>query len=81
MAVIDQTLEDRRKGMDVAAEIAATRPGIRLLLISGHLEGEVMASAPRAEFTLDYLQKPFSPQVLLDKIERMMGRNEGHWHA
>src|SRR5512133_1097263 len=48
LAIIDQTLEDR-KGSEVGAELTAIRPGTRTLLISGALEGEVTSGLANDE--------------------------------
>jgi len=74
LAIIDQTLGDG-KGIDVAAEIVALRPGIRVLLISGYFAaGEDFAGFP-------CLQKPFAPQVLFEKIQQLLTRCNHSWHA
>ena len=79
LAVIDQSLEEGRKGVDVAAELADIQPGIRLLLISGTLEEEVLGRLPRTDIALDFLQKPFTARMLLDKIRRMLAHYDRCW--
>ena len=79
LAVVDQTLEDRKPGIEVAAELATIHPGIRLLLISGHLEEEVRRGLPRTPIHVEFLQKPFAPVVLLDKIRHMLADYNKSW--
>ena len=71
LAIIDQTLEDR-KGSELGAELRAIRPGTRTLLISGALEDEVTSGLPNEEPTPSFLQKPFSCQVLIDKVRQVL---------
>jgi two-component system, cell cycle sensor histidine kinase and response regulator CckA len=65
LAIIDQTLDDG-KGIDVANEIIAMRPDVRVLLVSGYfLTGENIGGVP-------CLQKPFARQVLYEKIRQLL---------
>lgn len=73
LAIIDQNLEYGRKGADVAAEIATTQPGIRVLLISGMLEQDTLAVPFDADLTFSFLEKPFTHQVLIERIRQMLG--------
>jgi len=79
LAIIDHILENRRRGMDVAAEIAAIQPGIRLLLISGMLEEDALNGLSQANFRLEFLQKPFSTRTLLDRIRQMLAHYDCCW--
>ena len=71
LAIIDHTLEDRN-GADVAAEIARIRPGVRVLLISGKLEHDVLPSSVPCTTALSFLQKPFMTRALLDRIRTIL---------
>lgn len=73
LAIIDQTLEDR-KGSDVGAELIAIRPGTRILLISGAPRGEVSSDPANNAPIPSFLQKPFSRQELLDTIRDVLRR-------
>jgi two-component system cell cycle sensor histidine kinase/response regulator CckA len=79
LAVIDQTLEDHHKGMELAAEIAAVQPGVHVLLISGMPEQHVPAGLPRSKLTLEFLQKPFTHRTLLDRIQQMLSHYNRCW--
>jgi DNA-binding NtrC family response regulator len=63
-------------GLQVAASIAALRPGIGILLISGYTEIPVPSElriAARAEF----LAKPFTMEAMLSKIRSMLALGDG----
>jgi DNA-binding response OmpR family regulator len=70
LTIIDQTLDDQ-EGIDLAAEIAAIRPGIRLLLLSG-LPEENLARLSQCNLGLGFLQKPFTPRALFDRIRQIL---------
>src|SRR5215204_1893233 len=71
LAVIDQTLEDGN-GLDLARELSALQPGLRVLVTSGWLEETVMSRIQEAD-AMGFLQKPFKPEVLLNRIREMLG--------
>lgn len=72
LAIIDQTLDDGH-GTDVAVRLSAIKPDIRLLLISGGLERDVLARVPAGRRMPDFLQKPFDRRLLLDRIQEILG--------
>ncbi|HEY0996106.1 MAG TPA: hypothetical protein VGD77_08945, partial [Gemmatimonadaceae bacterium] len=50
-----------------AERITASRPGTRVLYMSGYTDDEVMRRGIVAEDTR-FLQKPFSPEVLVQAV-------------
>ena len=60
-------------GRELAARIAVSRPGIRVLYMSGYTEN-VITSGGMLEEGLAFLQKPFSPAVLIQKIREVLSR-------
>jgi PAS domain S-box-containing protein len=58
-------------GRELASRIMASRPGIRVLYMSGYTEN-VMTSGGMLEHGLAFLQKPFSPAVLVRKIREIL---------
>ena len=58
-------------GRQLAASILRTRPGIRVLYMSGYTEN-VITSGGLLEEGLAFLQKPFSPAVLAEKIREAL---------
>lgn len=58
-------------GRDLAEQVAAARPGIRVLLVSGYTPGEIAARGDRPSFEL--LQKPFTADELLGRIATLLG--------
>jgi len=58
-------------GRELAAAILRTRPQIRVLYMSGYTEN-VITSSGMLEDGLSFLQKPFSPAVLVQKIGEVL---------
>jgi two-component system, cell cycle sensor histidine kinase and response regulator CckA len=58
-------------GRELASRIMTSRPGIRVLYMSGYTEN-VMTSGGMLEHGLAFLQKPFSPAVLIRKIREIL---------
>jgi CheY-like chemotaxis protein len=58
-------------GRELAARIMKTRPGIRVLYMSGYTEN-VITSGGLLERGLAFLQKPFSPAVLVQKVREVL---------
>jgi PAS domain S-box-containing protein len=60
-------------GRELAALIGARRPGIRVLYMSGYTEN-VITSGGMLEKGLAFLQKPFSPALLSQKVREVLSR-------
>jgi PAS domain S-box-containing protein len=58
-------------GRELASRIMASRPGIRVLYMSGYTEN-VITSGGMLERGLAFLQKPFSPAVLVQKLREVL---------
>src|SRR5205085_7248867 len=57
-------------GRELVEKVRALRPRIRVLYVSGYAETE-----PGQTFdSLDYLQKPFAPEVLAAKVREVLSR-------
>jgi two-component system, cell cycle sensor histidine kinase and response regulator CckA len=61
----------RMSGSDLARRLMAERPGIRVLFISGYDRDAARTHAP-LEAGTDFVQKPFSPEALLDAVARLL---------
>jgi two-component system cell cycle sensor histidine kinase/response regulator CckA len=57
---------------EVAARLAALRPGIKVLFISGY-SGELIAKAGVLQPDVAYLPKPFTSDLLAAKVREMPG--------
>ena len=70
---IDLLLTDmempRMSGLELARNIKAERPEIKVLMMSGDLSGREEACMNG----LPFLQKPFTPTALRDSIEALLG--------
>jgi CheY-like chemotaxis protein len=73
---IDVLLTDiempRLGGVELAERIRTERPETKIIFMSGRESGEFPPLTERAEF----LQKPFLPRVLLDKIATALGGSQ-----
>jgi predicted ATPase/signal transduction histidine kinase/ActR/RegA family two-component response regulator len=58
-------------GPELAERIIAARPGIRLLFVSGYTETPVPRSS-LVEYQVDVLEKPFTPQKLVEAVRRTL---------
>ena len=58
-------------GPDLAARLAAARPGLHVLYISGHPNAGPMEPTPGAGHTA-FLQKPFALSVLAAKVRELL---------
>jgi CheY-like chemotaxis protein len=66
----------RMNGSDLARRLMAERPGIRVLFISGYDRDASRTQAPLEPGT-DFIEKPFSPEALLDRILRLLEAPRG----
>ncbi|MGA3176582.1 MAG: PAS domain S-box protein [Candidatus Acidiferrum sp.] len=58
-------------GRELASRVSPHRPGIRVLFMSGYTEN-VITSGGMLEKGLAFLQKPFSPAVLVEKVREVL---------
>ncbi len=61
-------------GLDLQNELAARQFSIPVLIITGHAEVPVAVRAMKAG-ALDFIEKPFSDQLLLDRIRRAIEKD------
>ncbi len=59
-------------GKEMADQMAASRPGIKVLFISGY-SGDVIAHHGVLDAGVAYLPKPFTPDTLAAKVREMLG--------
>jgi len=61
------------KGPDLYARLAARRPGLRVIYMSGYTDEVTVPPEVRGRKSL-FLQKPFPPRVLLEKVREVLDR-------
>ncbi len=64
-------------GIELLRQIQDRHPGTRVIVISGHGNIETAVRATRLG-ALDFIEKPFSLDGLLQRVERALGGNEPH---
>jgi PAS domain S-box-containing protein len=69
--LVTDLIMPRMSGRQLAELIAASRPGIRVLLMSGYAEEEVSGRGPR-ESGVAFLQKPFNPTELVRRVREVL---------
>jgi DNA-binding response OmpR family regulator len=62
-------------GIDIARQIVAVRPSIAVLLISGDPDEQPSARSQLPTTNLAFLQKPFHPVALRDKVRHVLTTN------
>jgi PAS domain S-box-containing protein len=74
---IDLLLSDvvmpEMNGKDLAEAMAGSYPEMRVLFVSGYTDDVVDGKVTRSEGT-DFLQKPFSPTVLLKRVRELLDK-------
>jgi two-component system cell cycle sensor histidine kinase/response regulator CckA len=74
--VIDLLIADHilktMTGPQLAEQICQARPGLRVLRISGHAQKKIEEGEARAG--ADFLEKPFSPKALIEKVREILNR-------
>jgi DNA-binding NtrC family response regulator len=67
-ALVSDVVMPGMSGPELARNLGAARPGIKVVLMSGYTD-----QPPSMEPGWEFLQKPFSPATLCDKLERLCG--------
>ena len=77
---IDLLLTDvvmpQTSGPTVAGKVAAQRPGIKVLYMSGYTDDAIVRHGVLSH-NMPFIQKPFSPVTLRKKIREVLGENKG----
>jgi predicted ATPase/signal transduction histidine kinase len=67
----------RMTGPELAGRIAATRPGIRLLFMSGYSDASITAGG-LGDQPAAFLQKPLTPDLLARKVREVLDSGKGN---
>ena len=59
-------------GSDLAEQLLARRPGLKILFITGYVEGDIVQRCI-TELGATFLDKPFAPNVLLQRVRDAIG--------
>ncbi len=70
-ALVTDLLVPSQGGEVLSAEARRLRPGIKILLVSGHDE-RLRAAQSSEQFGLDFLAKPFGPEELAFSLRRLL---------
>lgn len=69
--VVTDVVMPRMNGSELAIRLLLERPGMRVLFVSGYAN-DVLDVRGGLEPGTDYLQKPFTPSVLLDRVRELL---------
>jgi CheY-like chemotaxis protein len=69
--VVTDVVMPRLGGRELATRLAAASPALRVLFVSGYAS-DSLAPADLREPGTEYLPKPFTPLVLLDRVRKML---------
>jgi DNA-binding NtrC family response regulator len=67
-ALVSDVVMPGMSGPELARNLGAARPGIKVILMSGYTD-----QPPSMEPGWEFLQKPFSPATLCDKLQKLCG--------
>jgi two-component system, cell cycle sensor histidine kinase and response regulator CckA len=63
-------------GRTLAAKIRSNRPGLKVLYTSGYSDAQGLPQTA-AEGTFPFVQKPFTPLILLSKVREVLDQHDG----
>jgi len=69
--VVTDVVMPRMNGSELAGRLLLERPGLRVLFVSGY-PSEALDLRGSLEQGTEYLQKPFTPAVLLDRVRGLL---------
>jgi PAS domain S-box-containing protein len=69
--MVTDVVMPRMNGSDLANRLVLERPGLRVLFVSGY-PSEALDLRGGLESGMEYLQKPFTPSVLLDRVRELL---------
>jgi signal transduction histidine kinase/CheY-like chemotaxis protein len=72
--VITDVVMARMGGLELARRVAKEQPGLPILLMSGYSAEEM----PENDLTIGFLQKPFTPRELLQKVATLLTQAQVH---
>ena len=72
--VITDVVMARMGGLELARRVAREQPGLPILLMSGYSAEEI----PENDLTIGFLQKPFTPRELLQKVATLLTQAQVH---
>ncbi len=71
IAILDMVMPEGMTGMQVAERLHRDRPGLPVLVCSGHTTEDV-AALSRNDHRFTFLPKPYSPAQLLEALRRLL---------
>jgi PAS domain S-box-containing protein len=74
-ALVSDVYLPEMNGRSLADLIRASRPGLRVLLVSGYTNDDLVLSGKLGADT-EFLQKPFEPRELIEKVDAMIARSD-----
>jgi two-component system, cell cycle sensor histidine kinase and response regulator CckA len=72
LLITDVVIPDMN-GPEIAKQLAITRPGLCTLFMSGYMD-DALSQHGLESGHIDFIQKPFSPRVLAQKVREILDR-------
>ena len=69
VVILDYRMPGEMNGIDVAREILDMNPKQRIILVTAHAKETLESSIKQLKRIIELIQKPFSPQALIETIE------------
>jgi two-component system cell cycle sensor histidine kinase/response regulator CckA len=69
--MVTDVVMPRMNGRELVGRLSLERPGLRVLFVSGYA-GEALDVRGGLEPGTEYLQKPFTPPALLDRVRELL---------
>ncbi len=70
--ILTDVVMPEMSGRDLAHRLGVQRPGVKTLFMSGYSDDAVLGPAMQTRNSC-FLQKPFTPEALLKKVQQMLG--------
>ncbi|HKP94510.1 MAG TPA: response regulator [Fibrobacteria bacterium] len=76
LLIADQVMPPFMSGNELASCLRLMRPEIKVLYISGYAANDSVQDEV-GDFAADFLPKPFTPDLLIRKVEKLVAMNSG----
>jgi len=77
LLLVDWMLKDRCSGLDIASRLRGSTPNLRVILTTGYSLDKVRENTADIDCeSIDFLSKPFSPELLIETVMHAFERGD-----